>query len=406
MSWKLEYRNVLRLPLAALLTVAVTVAGLGPLPASAAAPAGAEDDDPCAFPTTPASSLEETAWRIFVAATCPATNGPMPLTFENWTEQNCFKDPTAKCSGGASRQPHASLLALNSASSAGLSTSDCSDTTNAKNAPSSLVPFIPKNLAPDAKFCEEVFANPAEVAYINEPAPGHSLRTLTQQAAYVASGNKIQFPTTAIEMKVDWLPADALSTVPSPINCNDPTLPVYTEVINDVCYALVGIHISSKLFPNWLWATFEPQFKVTNPNRCNPKLYNSCSDPWGSDPAKSTGAKTKQTAQLFGLMKSAQLASAFYNYRLVGVQNDFVNSKTTVLGSSFVEFNAQVPAQQASCTTCHFNAQFTPSESPPVESGDAVPFQNGVPATGNPIPVTPGWVTQDFSWLLGILPPK
>ena len=76
----------------------------------------------------------------------------------------------------------------------------------------------------------------------------------------------------------------------SAFNCTDKKpAGVYTQTIDGVCYAMVGIHISSKLFPNWLWATFEPQSALTNPNRCNPKLYSSCNDPWGSNPASSAG---------------------------------------------------------------------------------------------------------------------
>ena len=53
------------------------------------------------------------------------------------------------------------------------------------------------------------------------------------------------------------------------------------------------------------------------------------------------------------------LATAFSNYRLTGVQTDFADPPSTggQLGSSFVEFNAQVGAGQASCITCHGYAQ-------------------------------------------------
>jgi hypothetical protein len=358
--------------------------------------------DACAFPTAPAATLEETAWQLFVAANCPTT-GAHPLTFENWTEQSCLQNP-GSCGGDAAakqRRLHASHLKESLGN--GL-TGDCSPMTTVASAKSnapSLVPFVPTNLAPGAQFCEEVFVNEPEVAYIQQPAPGHSLLTLTQQAAYVKSGATIAFPTAGVEIKADWVPVSALS--PAAFDCSKPSPEIYTEVINGTCYALTGIHISSKLFPNWLWATFEPQFTATNPNRCKPDLYNSCSDPWGSNPAQSTGQRTQITPALAALMDQAKLAPAFRNYRLVGVQNNFVNSNTTPLGNSFVEFNAEVAAQQASCITCHSYARFDSSQTPPQENPNFGPFPND-PATGQSPAAQPPWQSQDFSWLLGILP--
>jgi hypothetical protein len=356
--------------------------------------------DACAFPTAPAATLEETAWQLFVAASCPAT-GPHPLTFENWTEQSCLQNP-GSCSGeAAAKQRRLHVSHLQAGLVDGLPTSDCGPMTNAQNAPPSLAPFVPTNLAPGAQFCEEVFVNDAEVDYIQQPAPGQSLLTLTQQAAYVQSGATIAFPTAAVEIKADWVPASALS--PAGFDCSNPTPDIYTEVINGDCYALTGLHISSKLFPNWLWATFEPQFTATNPNRCKPDLYSSCSDPWGSSPPQSTGQPTQITPALAALMDQAKLAPAFRYYRLVGVQNNFVDSNTTPLGNSFVEYNAQVPAQQASCITCHSYARFDSSQTPPQENPNFGPFP-GDPATGQSPAAQPPWQSQDFSWLLGILP--
>jgi hypothetical protein len=360
--------------------------------------------DACAFPTAPAATLEQTAWQLFVAANCPAAN-PHPLAFENWTEQTCLQNP-GSCGGEEAaklRRLHASHLQVGLAGG-GIPTGDCSSMTTVasakQNAPS-LVPFVPTNLASGATFCEEVFVNASEAGYIQQPAPGQSLLSLTQQAAYVKNA-PIAFPAAAVEVKADWVPVSSLS--PAGFDCSKPTPDIYTEVINGDCYALTGLHISSKLFPNWLWATFEPQFPATNPNRCKPDLYSSCSDPWGSNPAKSTGQPTQITPALAALMSQGKLAPAFQNYRLTGVQNNFVDSNTTPLGNSFVEFNARVAAQQASCITCHSYARFDSSQTPPQENPNFGPFP-GDPATGQSPAAQAPWQSQDFSWLLGILPP-
>jgi hypothetical protein len=399
---KLERR--LRLAVvSALFVLTSVVLGCAQEPAPAPEePQVAAAADPCAFPTAPAATIEETAWQLFVASVCPSSAGE-PLAFENWTEQDCL-DPAA-CGPTASRSPDASELARGLTGS-GLPSSECSPMTTSSTSVSSLVPFVPHNLAASPTFCEEVFANTAEVDYIRQPAAGQSLLTLTAQAAYVTSGAKIDFPTDAIEIKADWVPVTSLD--PPGFGCTSPSNEIYTETIGGVCYALAGMHISSKLFPNWLWATFEPQYPATNPNRCNPELYNSCSDAWGSDPPSSSGENTAITPALAALMDGANLAQAFSNYRLTGAQTDFVDTDTTPLGNSFVEFNAQVPAQQASCITCHSYAQFDSSQTPPVENPNFGAFP-GTPPVGQPVtsqpPVPPGtWQSQDFSWMLGIQP--
>ena len=45
--------------------------------------------NPCAPPNEIVSSIEETAWRIWVAATCPVNDNQYPfVVWENWIEQS------------------------------------------------------------------------------------------------------------------------------------------------------------------------------------------------------------------------------------------------------------------------------------------------------------------------------
>ena len=278
-------------------------------------------------------------------------------------------------------------------------------TATTQGLPKDMLPFVPKNLGPAPTLCEEVFADPSETSFVKAPTAGNSLVTLTGQVNYSNAGSvAIAFPTPSVEIKADWLPADALAT---PFTCANPPDGVYTETVDGKCYALVGIHISSKLLPNWLWATFEPQNITTNPNRCNPNLYDACTDPWGSDPATSTGQPTKATAALEALMTQAGLAKAFHNYRLVGAQSTYVDASNNPiqLGNSFVEFNAQVDVHQASCMTCHSYAMVATKAIAENPNFGAFP---GDPAIGTPgvaPPPTGGgkWLSQDFSWMLGIM---
>ncbi|MCY7330421.1 MAG: hypothetical protein LH618_17865, partial [Saprospiraceae bacterium] len=274
----------------------------------------------------------------------------------------------------------------------------------------SLKPFVPKNLTSTATFCEEVFVNNAEAAFIKTPpgaAPGVNLQTLSGQAAYIKAKGTLTFPTSAVELKIDWMPSTSVTGAAS-FNCtNNKPKGVIVDVIDGKCYALVGMHISSKLYPNWLWATFEPQNSITNPNRCNPKLYSSCNDAWGSNPALSTGAATAATKNLTNIMDQAGLPAEFRNYRLVGIQTTYSDPNgTKKMGNSFVEYNASVPAQQASCVGCHSYAMMNTATNPPAENPNFGAFP-GTPPIGNPgKPPAGNWIKQDFSWLLGIMPPK
>jgi hypothetical protein len=376
----------------------LTILACGTAPTATAKPKAASTADACTVPTSPVGSQEETAWRLFVAINCKIGAGQ--LTWETWATQACLNNP-ADCQTGA--RLHTSALRDTLAPDNPRRTQGCSPMTTTATADKSLLPFVPANLSANPVFCEEVTINASEEAY----ARSNGLLTRAGQVTFLQAGNTIDFPTDAIEVKADWVPASSFTN--ATFDCSNPNGKIYMEVIDGTCYALAGIHISSKLYPNWLWATFEPQYAITNPNRCNPKLYNSCTDAWGSNPATSTGSDTKPTAALSALFKSAGIAldPAFQNYRLTGTQTVF-NQPTTsagVLGSSFVEFNADVPAQQASCITCHNYAQRQPTPAPSGSTPPGGPLPGGV-SVGTPTALPPAYKPLDFSWFLGFGVPK
>jgi hypothetical protein len=365
--------------------------------------------DSCDFPAKPASSLEETAWRLFVAANC-TDHGQ--LTWESWKTQACLDHPDDCPKVGRLHASVATLLARKKVqgNQGPARTAGCEPmTTSAKGTPKQLLPFVPTNLSKKPVFCEEVTINPAEYEYGQK----NGLLTVDGQMTFLKAGSTIAFPTDAIEIKADWVPAASFTD--ATFDCSKPSPDVYLEEIQGTCYALAGVHISSKLYPNWLWATFEPQFAVTNPNRCKAELYGACNDSWGSNPATSTGANTEATKGLTALFDGAgeALSSAFRNYRLTGVQIAFDDPKANKgqLGSSFVEFNAQVLPGQASCITCHSYAQrtlkagagFKVGQTPP--GGPYTPKGNTVGTPSAPPPDT-DFKSLDFSWFLGFGVPQ
>src|ERR1700689_2990918 len=78
-------------------------------------PAIADDErfgSPCAAPNEIVGSYEETAWRIWGAATCPVNNNQYPyVVWENWIEQSqLYPDDPSKGlhvpNTGAATTPH------------------------------------------------------------------------------------------------------------------------------------------------------------------------------------------------------------------------------------------------------------------------------------------------------------
>jgi len=359
------------------------------------------------------------AWQLFLRIMTP-TNGS--LTFETWTEQ-CQLNPSAvgcpsaavvaAAQGGASRHVRLLHRGLRTKKDTG---SDCSSMINM---PVGGYP-PPSNLTSKAIFCEEVYVSPAEAEFIKS-----GLTTLADQKTYGdAHSGAINFPgtevnlirldTDSVEVKVDWVPASSFHPT---FACPDTTERLYTETINGTCYALVAIHIASKSMPNWLWATFEPESRITNPNRCDPALYGACLDPWGTSSRQEygKGIKPQQSAQLKLAMGSARLDPAFRNYFLTGVQTEFVESDghPVQLGNSFVEFNQAVAPGNSSCMTCHryaaFDGKQTARGAPennfghPPRGWPSVGYACNAHQNANCIPAAKS-TTQDFSWLLGLMP--
>lgn len=386
--------------------------------ANMSAPPGSDESDSHYGP-----SFSYLAWDLFVQVMSPA-NGS--LTFETWTEQCQLNPNTVGCPSAASvaavrpagsgsvRMLHASAGNPYSRKIAG---SDCGTmiTTPVGGYPA------PSNLTSNAVYCEEVFVSPPEASFVKR-----SLTTLVSQETYGNARNGvINLPGTeqnefrldldSVEVKVDWVPATSYSPT---FACPDTTHHLYTETINGTCYALAAIHISAKVMLNWLWATFEPNSKITNPNRCDAKLYGNCLDPWGTTSSQpyGKGQTAQQSQQLRQAMAAAHLNPAFRNYFLTGVQTLFVDSygKPTQLGNSFVEFNQGVAPGKSSCITCHQYARFDGKQPPrdapendfgrPLAGWPSIGYACNKNQNGNCLPESPHATIQDFSWMLGLVP--
>ncbi|MBB2485685.1 hypothetical protein H5407_10690 [Mitsuaria sp. WAJ17] len=156
----------------------------GPAMAQTAPAAASAMPAACSLPMKPAATQEETAWQLFVAAHCTVnTPGGQKLNWETWTEQTCWLNPGAPgCKTGEQRKrfSHAmSLLATRgklhapAASTAATGLPGCQPmTAKSSQTPKSLLPFVPGNLSANPQFCEEVYVNASEAAFVTSPPGG------------------------------------------------------------------------------------------------------------------------------------------------------------------------------------------------------------------------------------------
>jgi hypothetical protein len=261
--------------------------------AGGAASAQSPAQNPCAPPSAISNNIDETAWRLWVAATCPVNAGQYPyVVWEDWIEQAQMYPADPKkglvvpnapaAAGGTAHQLHGSPLALLRKPSLALVVTGLlgapDENCNKAGAP-------PPN-QPKLVICEEVRLNGAAEDYI----AGNNLWNRPVQAEKAQFfGPTIQFPAPAVEVKADWIQLTSIG-----LNCKSLPLgftsTIHVETIDGNCFALAGFHLISKLLDQWIWATFEPENTVTNPFRCQ---VLGCIDRFGSLPAMTVGANTK-----------------------------------------------------------------------------------------------------------------
>jgi hypothetical protein len=120
-------------------------------------------------------------------------------------------------------------------------------------------------------------------------------------------------------------------------------------------------------------------------------------DKWGAMPAVAIGAasNTTLTPALAALMKAANLAPGFANYRLVGAQTDFTTGGRAILnGNSITEYEAAgTPAGESSCISCHSMSSINATG---VDGGSFF-ATNGSPI-GPAVALPNGFITRGFLW--------
>ena len=190
----------------------------------------------------------------------------------------------------------------------------------------------------------------------------------TQRGLAVFFGRTMDFPIDTIEVKAEWLPLSELKAW-NGVSAEDAASLYYINKARfggeTVPVALVALHITTKLVPNWTWATFE---HWKNPGRCDDE---GCRDTFGAaQPVVAANQKPEHgydkcapSESLRRLFAEAGVADIWLNYCLKGTQIVFTNP--VLLGNSVIErINAGIPIKNSSCITCHAFASFDATGTP------------------------------------------
>ncbi len=298
-------------------------------------------------PNPAANQPDKTAWQLFAQVNANAGGGN--VVFETWaSDTDTFKPGSIFPTSPTPLSLHLPALVL-------LERMQAQKLHKA-------MPALPPGVANGV--LEETRRNhPAWNFIVNhelngKPSPLNSVSGL--QANF---GQTLSFPIDSIEVKANWVAVSNIAKVTTyrgPVS--DVSKHFHTHVGPDqVQYALLSMHVISKLVPNWTWATFESQY---NPARCD---FSGCTDNFGASPAftppnsqqRQGYGNCQKTPDLAKIIAEAKLDPAFNNYCLKGTQLDFTDS--TGLGNRLGNSVTEPDPEHSSCMTCHsmagWNAQ-------------------------------------------------
>ena len=169
------------------------------------------------------------------------------------------------------------------------------------------------------------------------------LYNLDEQERLVQSGIKdIDFPLGSKTVKAGWVKIDE----------EDKPFYHWMEIERDgefITYGLSALHIASKDYPSWFWATFE---HVDNNTRWN-DVYPEGFQGWVI-PSKDSAACPSSNLSCNTIPAGYGLGGTKWeNYRLRGTQTEIVDNRgtPTVLANSHLEGVLDQPSM--SCVTCH-----------------------------------------------------
>jgi len=286
-------------------------------------------------------SPDMTAWEIFTQAVAPSgAPGAKQLEFETWASDDdlfAASPPRWPIAGDPPRNGECKRTFDRSAAAAA-------------------------GLPPDACIEEEVRRNWAAFRYL----VSHELTTRPGLAKAFEQRLAVDPPADAVQVKADWMPIGDLARWLQ-LDEADVQRTYYTRIerAGDARseMALVGLHLNSKRWKNWIWATFEHRL---NPGRCDDI---GCHDSFGAatadvaaqTPANEAYGACPKTPALAAMLANVGLNPVWLNYCLKGSQVTFKENdgRPKLLGNSVIDrINGHIPMAHSSCITCHALASF------------------------------------------------
>jgi hypothetical protein len=259
-----------------------------------------------------------------------------------------------------------------------------------------LTPFV----VPGGAQTEETRRNRSGFDFIVQ----NNLYKVSGLKAAFAAGIPLSFPVDAIEIKANWVDVDALNAFNGFSGSLADAQKIYhVNAAGGKNFALVSMHVISKLVPNWTWATFEHK---DNPGRCD---VFGCKDVFGAQqsfvpplsPVESQQhySDCTKTADLLALFAKASIDGAYKNYCLKGSQTDFTDPTGLAVrvGNSVTE---QGFVNQSSCMSCHGRAAVDATGKMTAFAGFD-PVSASLPLVQNTGNAPVGPINSNWYWIAG-----
>jgi hypothetical protein len=242
-------------------------------------------------------------WRLFTEFVAPvSTNKPSPVVFETWaSDRDTFSANPHWPEPGEPMKLQPSVLQI--VKMLDLTVSQMHLRAEAidescKPPVGAAVGQFPTSGTPAPCIAEQVARNRPQFDYIVK----NKLNTRAGLAAAYANSFQVDMPKESIAIKGDWIPLPTLlQWVPGLGDINKIKKLYYTIAVNNVEYALVAMHVSSRQNPNWVWGTIEHQM---NPGRCD---YIGCFDSFGAQVAEVLPNRTAVNTQYGACLKTKPL---------------------------------------------------------------------------------------------------
>jgi hypothetical protein len=324
-------------------------------------------------PNPALNAPDKLAWQLFIQVNTSAGGAGNNATFETWASDTDLFKPIPQFPPApvalALRAPIIPTVGREAIQESG-----------------GLLPAVP----PNPNVGEETRRNKAAFDFIVQ---NNLFKVSGLRAAF---GKTLSFPVDSIEVKANWLPvADVPAFTLNRVTPADVPRVFHVNTGSDgKQYALVSMHVISKLVPNWTWATFEHQL---NPGRCD---IIGCRDGFGAQQAivkpntqvnrgYPACAKTPALTTLIG---AAHWDQAYANYCLKASQVDFTDSSGLDIrvGNSVTEDGF---VNRSSCMTCHGRAAWDRNGKATSNAG----FDGNLAPLG---PINPAWY-----WSFSASPP-